>query len=150
MCYSPPVEEDFVLKQTFLSKKPQNTGSYAGLITLILVFAASAIYWENFQNLSAWLPANRVLIYDQHEYWRIFSAIFIHSDLRHFLSNAPALVFFESLLYGYYGAGIYPLMMILLSRIVNAISIWTYSEESSWLEHRDWFTVWRGSGWHCI
>ncbi len=51
----------------------------------------------------------------------------IHADVNHFLSNGPGLFLFGYLLYGYFGRSVYPVAVILLSTVVNFISIATYS-----------------------
>jgi rhomboid protease GluP len=120
---------DYVLIQTFLSRKPARHGSYAGLFTLAIIFAASVIYWENLWNVSSYLAANRALVFKNHQYWRIFTGILIHSDLRHFFANAVPLVFLTSLVFAYFGWRIYPAAMIALSCATNLIALWSYPDQ---------------------
>jgi rhomboid protease GluP len=117
---------DLTISETLLSVKPQRSSSNAGLAAVAATFLISVIYWENWHNLAQWLPASRELVFQHKQYWRLFTGIFVHSDFMHFLSNAIPLALFSSLLYGYFGASIFPGLMLLLGCLIHFITLLTY------------------------
>ena len=118
-----------VVKRTLLSRKPaENSGLIAAASAMVILFV-SVLVWRDspdLMRLSAAVPS-RVL--DQHEYWRLFSAVAVHSDWKHLFSNLPFVVFFSYLLYGYFGFGVYPLGVVVLSAATNYLSLLTYPPE---------------------
>ena len=123
------MNSDQIVRETLLSSKPQRSSSYAGLASVSATFLASIIYWENWRGLAQSLVASGELVFQQKQYWRLFTAILVHSDFMHFLSNAIPLALFSSLLYGYFGPSIFPGLMILLGCIIHLITLLTYPSE---------------------
>ena len=107
------------------------SSSLAGLAAIVAIFVPSVIFWENKWNLAQWLPASGETVIHQHQYWRLLTGILVHSDFKHFLSNAVPLAFFGSLLYGYFGFGIFPCWMLALGCLIHLISIGTYPPEAT-------------------
>jgi rhomboid protease GluP len=118
-----------VVKRTLLSEKPaENSGLVAAAIAMILLFV-SVLAWRDSPELSRLLAAVPTQVLDRQEYWRLFSALAVHSDWLHLIANLPFVVFFGYLLYGYFGFGVYPVGVVLLSGIVNYLSLLTYSPQ---------------------
>ena len=118
-----------VVKRTLLSQKPaENSGLIAAAIAMVILFVTILVWRDSpgLMRLSAAVPS-RVL--DEHEYWRLFSAVAVHSDWKHLFSNLPFVVFFGYLLYGYFGFGVYPLGVVVLSAVTNYLSLLTYPPE---------------------
>lgn len=120
-----------IIRETFLSRKPERSSSLAGLASIVTIFVSSVIYWENRWNLAQWLPASGETVIHQHQYWRLLTGILVHSDFMHFFSNSIPLAFFSSLLYGYFGLAIFPLLMLALGCLIHLISIMTYPPDAT-------------------
>src|SRR5262245_11268621 len=112
------MNSDIVIRETFLSRKPERSSSLAGLASISTTFIFSIIYWENRWNLAQWLPASGETVFQKHQYWRLLTGILVHSDFMHFFSNAIPLAFFSSLLYGYFGIPVFPLLMLALGCVI--------------------------------
>jgi rhomboid protease GluP len=125
------MKSEATISETFLSRKPERSSSLAGLASIVTTFVSSIVYWENKWNLAQWLPASGETVIHQHQYWRLLTGILVHSDFMHFFSNAIPLAFFSSLLYGYFGFGIFPLLMLALGCGIHLISIMTYPPEAT-------------------
>ena len=88
----------------------------------MLLLFLSMICWrepEWFQLLAAIPRQVRV----EGEYWRLFTAIAVHADLRHFLANALFFTFFAYLLYGSFGFWVHPLGMLILAAIIHKFGV---------------------------
>lgn len=125
------MKSELIIRETFLSRKPERSSSLAGLASIVTIFIPSVIFWENRWNLAQWLPASGDTVIHQHQYWRLLTGILVHSDFKHFLSNAIPLAFFSSLLYGYFGFTIFPLLMLFLGCLIHLVSIMTYPPEAT-------------------
>ena len=66
---------------------------------------------------------------DQHQYWRLWTGFLIHSDLQHFLSNAPSFAFFTGLIFGYYGIATCLALVFLSGPLIHLLSLLTYAPD---------------------
>ena len=119
-------DEELVVAETFLSRKPSGSSVTVGLLMTTFVCAASAIYWSNPADLASQLPGNPEAVFQKHQYWRLFTGILVHADLQHFLSNAPGFAFLTGLIYGYYGWAPCLLLTFVGGSLVNLLSLYTY------------------------
>ena len=112
--------------ETYLSRPPRKGSAAVSLVCIAVVFLFSFVYWGNSFGLASKLVPRREDIFTAHQYWRLFTGVLVHADLNHFFSNAVGLFLFGYLLYGYFGAFVYPSMAFLLGALVNLISLATY------------------------
>ena len=97
-----------------------------------VLFVASLVYWSDFFGIASLLPASRESVYSRGEYWRLATSILVHADFQHFLANGVVLGVLAFLLYGYYGASVYPGLTLLFGAIVTGLALRTYPAQT-WL-----------------
>jgi len=114
------------LIQTYISGKPRKSSYLVTLATLLLMAGMSQVYWHNLFGWAQLMPAVQSKVFEDREWWRLLTAVFIHSDLGHFFSNAYMLVAFSFFVYGHFGFGIYPILSIFFAGLVNALTILSY------------------------
>lgn len=90
------------------------------------MLTVSAACWNQGRETFLQFAAIPESVFIDGEVWRLFSAFLLHSDVRHFLSNALILGVFAYLLYGYFGPWIFPIACIVLGALVNLFSLLTY------------------------
>jgi len=115
------------IKKTFLSEKPRELSILIAILSTLILLFFSALCWKD-QSLYLWSAAIPENVLEGGEYWRLWTAIFVHADMRHFLSNAILFGFFSYLLYGYFGFGVFPLLAFLFGGVTNLVSILTYPD----------------------
>jgi rhomboid protease GluP len=120
-----PLQEKRLIA-TMITGKPRNESFVITAATLALMLLATLFYWSDPLGWSQFLPAIRQPIFANGEWWRIFTAIFIHADWDHFFSNMYMLAFFSFFVFGYFGFGVFPLLSFFTAGIVNLLSISTY------------------------
>ena len=99
---------------TWLSLPPRN-GSYGvSVASVAAVAVCSVAAWKGFGG-EGWAAVPR-LVFEEHQYWRLFSAMFAHADFMHFFSNAVPLAVLSYFLFGAYGAWVHPVAMVPLGR----------------------------------
>ena len=113
------IEEKRLIK-TLLSKKPQ-AGSFAmALFTVLLVTVITLFEWRSGLDLSAERSG---------EYWRLLTAVFVHADVAHLLSNLYMLFIFSFFVYGYFGFLVFPVISLLTAVAVNFVAVMSYPPE---------------------
>lgn len=120
----------FKLKKTLLSQA-WNPWSYP-LVGFILLSSLimSAAGWTNERYFSI-LSASREQVLQQHQFYRLFTTIFMHADIRHFLSNALFFFIFGFLLHSYFGILWFPLLSFFFGALVNFSTLALYPAQST-------------------
>ncbi len=126
------LDREPIIRATHLSKKPAPRSFVVALGSVLLLFAASSIYWSDAFGAASLLPASRESVYVHGEYWRLATSLLVHANFTHFLSNAVVLGVLSFLIFGYYGPLAYPALTVVLGALVTAISLRTYPAET-WL-----------------
>lgn len=98
------------------------------LLTLLLCTVFSHLYWQQNQ-LSELLSSTRQQVFSQHQWWRLFTAPWVHGDLQHLLSNSYMLAFMVFFVHGYFGFWIYPVMSFFAAAVIQILALWTYEEQ---------------------
>ncbi len=113
------------VKETWLSREPQDNSGLVAVLATLAVLLVSVMCWRD-PRLFTLLAADSIKVFKEHEYWRVFSALFVHADMRHFLANAVLFSIFGYLLYGYFGFWVFPVGSFVLGTLVNYLSLSTY------------------------
>ena len=123
---SPPEKR---LIQTMITKKPRASSLIvtAGMMLIITLFTQA--YWLDWGGYASLMPAINKNIFSLGEVWRAFTAILIHADIGHLLSNLYMLGILSYFVYGYFGFYAYPVWTFLGAGIVNFLSVYTYHPE---------------------
>jgi rhomboid protease GluP len=114
------------VKETWISRKPAEGSALVAAASILVAMGFSLVFWSNYRGLASCCPANPEQVIEQHQYWRLFTSIFVHADLKHLLSNAIGLGVLSFLLYGYFGYKIYPCLILGVGAVVTLIAVMTY------------------------
>ena len=114
--------------------------------SVAILFVASLVYWGDFWGIASLLPASRESVYFRGEYWRLATSILVHADFQHFLANGLVFGVLAFLLYGYYGASVYPGLTFLSGAIVTALALRTYPAQT-WLVGASGVVYWMAGFW---
>lgn len=115
-----------VVKETLLSKKPAPHSFMVSAVSVLVLVAASIVYWTDVFGVAELLPASRESVFHRGEYWRLATSVAIHADFQHLLTNAIVFGVLAFLLSGYYGPWVYPGLTLGLGGLVTALSLRTY------------------------
>jgi rhomboid protease GluP len=123
-----PDDEDFAVEPERprgpLSIFPSPVHIIPAIVLFILFYAATAIYGVYPERDYLWISGDSIFM--DHEYWRLLTAIFTHSDISHLLSNAPIFLVFGWMLKAYFGLSAFPIASIGIGLITNAITVAVY------------------------
>lgn len=116
-----------VVKENWLTKKLSNVKIVLAFLSSlsigILVVGLSYFYLNNNIGFKQIMPASYESVFVNHEYWRLWTALFVHADLEHLLSNLLLFLPLAFILSGYFGLIIFPLVGLLMGALVNIITI---------------------------
>lgn len=119
------IEEQHLIATMITGKLSAKAFIVASLST-ILFMSVTLFYWLAPEVISDLFPAVRLQIFQHGQIWRLFTAMFVHADLEHLLSNMYMLWIFSFFVFGYFGFGVFPVFSILLGAVANALAILTY------------------------
>lgn len=114
-------EPKFVLRETWLSRKPHATALVATLFSTLLLVLGAVTYWQNWGGLASLMPASHQAIWDHHEIWRAWSTLLAHVDEKHLLSNTFLYFILGYFLNGYFGFLIFPGLAFVFGGIINLV-----------------------------
>ena len=125
--------DNIVVKRTLLSEKTRENSGAIALLSAMIVSAVSLLCWREYPELFSTLAAIPERVNEHQEYWRLVTAIGVHSDWRHLVSNVAFLTLFSYLLYGYFGFWVYPFGVLVLGSLTNYLALLTYPPQISLL-----------------
>ena len=125
--------EEKHLVGTMITGKLSAQAFIVASLTTILFMAVTLFYWLAPAGWSDLFPAVQSQIYQHGQIWRIFTAMFVHADLEHLLSNMYMLWIFSFFVFGYFGFTVFPVFSILLAAAANAIAVKTYGADTQLL-----------------
>ena len=119
------------VRETLLSRKPREWSLEISALCLSVILGVSLLAWRNGAALLPTLAATSEGVLKKGEYWRLFTAVAVHEDVMHVLSNVILLTFFTYLLFGYFGFWVFPVLSLAMAGLTNYISLLTYPPEVS-------------------
>jgi rhomboid protease GluP len=121
------MEVEKVFVSNFLSKPKGELGKLAAFTALTVCIILSHLYW-NFPPIAEYLSASPKNVFDQGEYWRLFTTSFIHGDMDHLLSNSLMLFILTYFVSSYYGLKMAPVLSFIMGAFINFLTITLYDK----------------------
>lgn len=119
------------LTSNYLTKNHFSYGLIISLFVISLCFVFSSIYWNNSLELAKYLAASPSLIFEKHEYWRLFTTTLVHGDLKHLASNSLMLSIMSYYITSHYGAWVFPTLSLLAGAIINYVVLLSFKSDIS-------------------
>jgi rhomboid protease GluP len=120
------------LNESFLSQKPLRKAFAPAVLFALAATAASVVSWLSDQFREAWI-GNPESIFGGGEWYRLFTSILLHAEIRHLLSNMAFLILFGGLLTNYFGWRVFPAMGIAVGLVTQYLSLKTYPSDANLL-----------------
>jgi rhomboid protease GluP len=140
-----PAVEIKVVRKHWLTRKPDSQSYLVASLSVLTLMIASFVYWADLFNSQSWMTAIPQSVFS-HEYWRLWTALFAHSDLAHLLSNSLLFSAFAYLLFGHFGSLVYPFAAFLFGGLTNLIVLFTLPADAELLGASG-MVYWMGAAW---
>ena len=114
------------VRETLLSRKPRAYSMEVVTLTISVILGVSLLAWRNGAALLPTLDVTSQGVLQKHEYWRLMTAMAVHADLMHFLSNGLLLAFFAYLLFGYFGFWVFPVLGVVMTALAHYLALVSY------------------------
>jgi rhomboid protease GluP len=135
-----------VVRRTWLSRPPDPSAQAMTAAALFLLILACSAQWHNFYGLGEFWPATKNQVFNQGEYWRLWTTLFTHGDLGHLLANSLLFYILGYFLYGYFGGFVFPFSAWFMGGVINAVSIFSYAPDIR-LVGASGMVSWMGGAW---
>lgn len=96
-------------------------------LVVVIITGVTQFYWLDPLEISSLFPAIRKNIFQSGEIWRLWTAMLIHGDIGHLLSNLYMLSIFTYFIIGYFKLKAFWILTLLGGSLVNLIAISTYA-----------------------
>ncbi len=113
------------LIKTHLSAKPR-PWSHPLVSFILLCFLSLSLFCWIYPDQMPLFTASRDEIFKEHQFWRLFTTIAVHGDLRHFLSNSLFFWIFGFLLHSYFDFLVFPVLSLVFGAVTNALTLYYY------------------------
>lgn len=143
---SPQRVSHTVIKENWLTRSPSDSAYISTLLFGILLGLVGYWYLGNTWGITPWMAVSGQSIFVKHEYWRLWTALFVHADTAHILGNLSLILPLGFMLTGHFGVVTFPVLGILLGGLINYIVIQTMPPEVS-LIGISGVVYWMGATW---
>lgn len=141
-----PQPEDFVIRETLLSRKPNPLASLAMAVSTLAVVGLSILAWQNWGGAEDLMSASREAVYQKHEYWRAWTTLFVHGDAKHLLSNIFLFFILGTFLTGYFGISLVLTSAFFMGGLTNLLVLATMPLQTQ-LIGLSGVVFWMGGAW---
>lgn len=114
------------VRETLLSRKPREWSFEMAALAVAVIQGVSLLAWRHSEALMPALAATPEGVLQHREYWRLLTAVAVHADVMHAVSNAVFLALFAYLLFGYFGVWVFPALSLAMACLINYLSLLTY------------------------
>lgn len=123
---NPPALSWQVVRETWLTRKPSPQAWLWTAWSVVLLLVGSVMYWQNFHGAADWMPASYQNVFNNGQWWRLWTTLFSHGDVGHLLSNSLLFSIFGYFLIGYFGPWMFPVAAFAFGGLTNAIVLTGY------------------------
>lgn len=132
--------------ENWLTQKPKASAGALATLSTLLLFLLALLFFSNYTDSQAWMPASYRSAVEQQDYWRLWTTLFAHADLGHLLSNALLFVPLSFMLGSHFSPIFFPLAAVLLGGLTNYLVLLTLPEKAQ-LIGISGVVYWMGAAW---
>jgi rhomboid protease GluP len=140
---------EVIVHETWFTRPPRNRAANFTILMTILLFAAGTYYIRNIFNIQTSMSASYDLVFNKHQYWRLWTTLFAHADFGHLMNNALLFIPLAYLLFAYFGFWFFPIAGLALGGLTNAYVLSTMDPQTQ-LIGISGVVYWMGGAWFTL
>lgn len=110
-------------KQSAIYQPPRRESAWFALAFMALALLLSSLSWQGYITES--LAVSQVGLFEQGKWWQSLSALFMHADIVHLISNGWLLVLFGWILKDFGTSFAFPLLALVVGVVTNIATVMT-------------------------
>jgi rhomboid protease GluP len=107
------------ISENWLTRKPVKTAFLVTSFLTTFLLISGLLFISNYFHTAEWMPGIAGKVFESHEYWRPWTALFAHADLGHLMNNTLLFLPLTYLLSSYYSLFLFPFLGLFLGGIIN-------------------------------
>lgn len=119
-----------ILIENWLTRKPNRVGYWVAMGMAFLVLFGSALNWGDLFFAKSWIAANPKFVFGEHQFFRLWTTLFAHSNMEHLLGNGILLFPLTYLLSAHYQPLTLPLLSLFAGGLVNYFVLQTLPQQT--------------------
>ncbi|MFZ4713428.1 MAG: rhomboid family intramembrane serine protease [Bacteriovoracaceae bacterium] len=134
------------IKANWFTQSPSKRAMVLSLGLVLILLISTVIFLGDFFQGGQWMSASPFQVFQQKEYWRLWTALFAHGDMIHVFSN---LILFFPLAYSlssYFSPYFFPLFGFFVGGIINLITL-SFMPDMTSLVGVSGVVHWMGASW---
>ncbi len=108
-----------VVRENWITQRVTNFPVIVSGFATAVLFIVSQLYWNPEFIAGSLLSATREQVFVGHEYWRLWTTLLIHADLKHLVSNALLFFIIGIFLNAYFGVLLFPVVALAFGGLIN-------------------------------
>lgn len=135
-----------IIRENWLTRSPKKSAISITLFSAFTLFFLALYYLKNTFGLQEWMPASYSLVFNEHQYWRLWSTLFAHADIGHLMNNALLYIPLTYILCAYFPFWFFPLLGLVQGGLINYIVLQNMPPDS-YLIGISGVVYWMGGAW---
>lgn len=140
------METKYVMIENFLTKKSRASGLVPTLFLVMLLIVGTSLFLNDLLRADEWMPASFTSVFQEKQWWRLWTTLFAHGDLGHVSSNLFLFIPFAYFLSSTFGLFLFPVVGFFVGGIINLVVLTTLPHYSS-LIGVSGVVYWMGACW---
>ncbi|MFN7728155.1 MAG: rhomboid family intramembrane serine protease [Bdellovibrio sp.] len=140
------MEQFVVVKENWLTRDPTPGAMTLTVFMVMLLVLSNVLFLSGAFHLDNGMAASKDSIFNQHQYWRAWTALIAHRDWGHLLSNLFLFAPFCYYLYGYFGPWYFPVTGFVIGGLTNITVVNSMPAQVS-LVGVSGVVYWMGAAW---
>lgn len=134
------------ITENWLTRKPYERATMATLFLVSFLLFAGTTYILDSYSLQEVMAATPQKVFQQKQYWRLWTTLFAHGDFGHLFGNALLFFPLAFILTGYFSFWYFPVFAFFMGGITNAIVLQTMPADVA-LIGVSGVVYWMGAAW---
>lgn len=135
-----------IVRETWLTRKPAPLSALIAAGSTVALTLGSVFYLLDIGSAASWMDASGHSVFEKHQYWRLWTTLFAHSDVGHLAANSLLFFVLGFFLNAYFGTRIFPLAAFFFGGVTNYLALLSYDPDIV-LIGASGVVYWMGGAW---